>query len=989
METVKYYRMIGNSVLRVVIQSSARETIFPEEEEEPPTANRCETGGVDTAHVNFIDPSNEPDIVYAHTSNDIAYVNTSKDCKHGGAHVNKHRQISKACESAGDHIALVNESQPDIVYAHTSNDIAFSYANTSKDCKLGAKVNKDHQTPNAYETAIDTDRVNANLAHINPSNEISRKENIAHENQFKECDSNADTTNTNQSNICKPGIRPYDKPSDKCKHCKPGENTTTADVNQSDHCKPDARVPSYSKPFSPCKHCKPQGNIAQVIPSDKELADTGNAAPFNATNEPINVQETDSENKSTLKDLRDRVRAPTASQSDAEIAYANLVLSEANPSINEDTIAPVNQFSNDGKTSVEYAQVNKIKRPMEFKNQTERRSHHNMEINPCYENFDIIFANQNKIAANRSDFRFDSHSRTTTTIDPNPIFKPMSGAGANGARQNSAPHYENVNIDAFDGKIRIKNSGHCYGTEENQFNPCQPYFGAENVAKRYYAIYENITIDSIDSSSCNHNGAGSPAKPSFKGFKPNACTTTYRHSSYEKFTDDHHRTLPSSNGKISHLIRSERCKSSVDVMRPSGSLRADNFVENNSMKSDNFETNNATRSCRFENETLSTGEDSIDPVNSSPNAAGGNVSRRASVYHHHDENTNEETQRNKVSGEQHIHNDSENSAVDSREFSGHNSSMDNENRAENPAEIDCHSIYNNEPKADNQRVQRRDSADCRDTNCNQTHEINRRDKGLVDFGRDRVEAMLTSLEDETDIPVNVWYDLITKREFPFYRNLMHNPNGDEEMVGWQSEQPWQTTPEGNLPDSLRVASYWNQEQTEEPEPGSVKTCFSVHRPAEYCSKEQLIDLESLHILPATLMDKHRPQIVYQDWYHRGNRLNSYKLTVTLLDSERRELYAHIHFREGENRSGEVWWEKVVHLFDTYPLGVRYIRFVHGGFVKADEPIRVTQSGVCLVPACDQLDAAIRWEINATEMTSKPLTLAFTVEDSSIRSTSTV
>uniref|UniRef100_A0A8D8RZL3 F-box only protein 2 n=1 Tax=Cacopsylla melanoneura TaxID=428564 RepID=A0A8D8RZL3_9HEMI len=227
------------------------------------------------------------------------------------------------------------------------------------------------------------------------------------------------------------------------------------------------------------------------------------------------------------------------------------------------------------------------------------------------------------------------------------------------------------------------------------------------------------------------------------------------------------------------------------------------------------------------------------------------------------------------------------------------------------------------------------------------------------FGKDQIMKILGSLEAETNISLEDWYQLLTLRRFPFYRNFLKNSNGENKLNDWEfiqvsgNNREWEVEYGGLPSNNFQMETFWKEE---EKSVSSDESCFLVKASSEYFAKEQIIDLENMNLIPAVLMDECKPKIVYQDWYHRGNRMNSYKLTVSLLDAKKQELCYRIHFHEAETKPGPVVWEKIVDLFEKYPKGVRYIRFKHGGFGKGGYPLRIANSWVYLVPygheACD-------------------------------------
>ncbi|KAL1460760.1 hypothetical protein WDU94_012711 [Cyamophila willieti] len=221
------------------------------------------------------------------------------------------------------------------------------------------------------------------------------------------------------------------------------------------------------------------------------------------------------------------------------------------------------------------------------------------------------------------------------------------------------------------------------------------------------------------------------------------------------------------------------------------------------------------------------------------------------------------------------------------------------------------------------------------------------------FGKEQVMKILGSLETETNITLEDWYQLLTLRRFPFYRNFIKNSSGENKLNDWEFgiKSEWNVEYGGLPSNHFQMETFWKEENKSES--SLVESCFVVKASSEYFAKEQIIDLEEMNLIPAVLMDECQPKIVYQDWYHRGNRVNSYKLTVSLLDAHKQELSYRIHFKEADTKPGPLGWKKIGNLFEKYPRGVRYIRFKHGGFVKGRYPIRIAHSWVYLIPCGHQ------------------------------------
>uniref|UniRef100_A0A8D9AQ85 F-box only protein 2 n=1 Tax=Cacopsylla melanoneura TaxID=428564 RepID=A0A8D9AQ85_9HEMI len=247
------------------------------------------------------------------------------------------------------------------------------------------------------------------------------------------------------------------------------------------------------------------------------------------------------------------------------------------------------------------------------------------------------------------------------------------------------------------------------------------------------------------------------------------------------------------------------------------------------------------------------------------------------------------------------------------------------------------------------------------------------------FVKKQVMKVLGSFEVETKMSLSAWYKLFTW-QFPYYRNFLKNSRGENYLNDWKitnlKKGRWQVISGSQIlpPDFIQMGSYYKSGNDGL---SSVESFFSVKTYFEYCSKEQLLNLNKMNLIPSMLMDKYQPKIVYQDGYHRGNLVNSYKLTVSLLDENEQELCSRIHFREAETKPGPVDWKKVINVFDKYPPGVRFIRFRHGGFVKAGHPLKVAHSCVYLIPSSHNIA-----EITSDEFESSSLKLSSTLKRSS-------
>ncbi|CAN8012579.1 unnamed protein product, partial [Ixodes pacificus] len=125
---------------------------------------------------------------------------------------------------------------------------------------------------------------------------------------------------------------------------------------------------------------------------------------------------------------------------------------------------------------------------------------------------------------------------------------------------------------------------------------------------------------------------------------------------------------------------------------------------------------------------------------------------------------------------------------------------------------------------------------------------------------------------------------------------------------------------------------WRVEKTPagaDPLPLANQSCFATSYGE--CSKEQVISLVKEGVVPEVL-DIFKPAIEVSEWY--AGRFDCgcmYRLIVELLDVAKKPVAA---FDTGElvtpQWAGRQWQQAILHTFDDYPKGVRYVRFAHLG-----------------------------------------------------------
>ncbi|KAK3512750.1 hypothetical protein QTP70_023559 [Hemibagrus guttatus] len=151
------------------------------------------------------------------------------------------------------------------------------------------------------------------------------------------------------------------------------------------------------------------------------------------------------------------------------------------------------------------------------------------------------------------------------------------------------------------------------------------------------------------------------------------------------------------------------------------------------------------------------------------------------------------------------------------------------------------------------------------------------------------------------------------------RNLLKNPNGDEEMLFWELTE--------------NGGNEWHVEEM----PGDCGHEFGHEAVTKYfctsfelCLKSQVIDLIEEGYNPEDL--DNQPLVTIEDWYSgRTDCGCMYQLTVCLLDENKEVL--HEYKPEPvtlDPDTDDCSWRQVTHTFYDYGPGLRYISFEHGG-----------------------------------------------------------
>ncbi|XP_028825132.1 F-box only protein 2-like [Denticeps clupeoides] len=172
------------------------------------------------------------------------------------------------------------------------------------------------------------------------------------------------------------------------------------------------------------------------------------------------------------------------------------------------------------------------------------------------------------------------------------------------------------------------------------------------------------------------------------------------------------------------------------------------------------------------------------------------------------------------------------------------------------------------------------------------------------------------------------------------RNLLHNPNGDEQLEFWDLTE--------NGGSQWRVEDMPGDCGHEHCDPGFAHFFATSY---ELCLKRQVVDLVAEGFSPEELDTQ--PAVTVEDWYSGRTDCGCiYQLTVYLLD-ENQEVLQEFKIEnvtldpDGDNDGTS--WKEVRHTFSDYGPGLRLISFEHGGqdtkFWDGWFGVRVTGSSV--------------------------------------------
>lgn len=152
------------------------------------------------------------------------------------------------------------------------------------------------------------------------------------------------------------------------------------------------------------------------------------------------------------------------------------------------------------------------------------------------------------------------------------------------------------------------------------------------------------------------------------------------------------------------------------------------------------------------------------------------------------------------------------------------------------------------------------------------------------------------------------------------RNLLKNPNGDEDL------EFWELTENGG--------SQWKVEEL----PGDCGHDFTAvdgvnkyfATSFELCLKRQVINLLD-EGFPAEVLDD-QPLVKITDWYcARTDCGCTYQITVCLLDENQEVMQEYKPESVTlDPESDDCSWKEVTHSFTDYGPGLRFITFEHGG-----------------------------------------------------------
>ena len=108
----------------------------------------------------------------------------------------------------------------------------------------------------------------------------------------------------------------------------------------------------------------------------------------------------------------------------------------------------------------------------------------------------------------------------------------------------------------------------------------------------------------------------------------------------------------------------------------------------------------------------------------------------------------------------------------------------------------------------------------------------------------------------------------------------------------------------------------------------------MKRRGNYDSRWQLVDLYDYGLTLEILNKVHPPIHVSQEWYCASWDCGTmFWITVALIDDEFKLIETHKYSEElaqWEGLGEDLGWRKVMHTFQDYKAGVRYVLFVDGG-----------------------------------------------------------
>ena len=103
----------------------------------------------------------------------------------------------------------------------------------------------------------------------------------------------------------------------------------------------------------------------------------------------------------------------------------------------------------------------------------------------------------------------------------------------------------------------------------------------------------------------------------------------------------------------------------------------------------------------------------------------------------------------------------------------------------------------------------------------------------------------------------------------------------------------------------------------------------------YGRKESQFDTLLIHLnFSDEILDTFQPDIDIEEFYSKSeNHGASYEVQVCLLDGCGNVINKVFNFRENMEAEDNETWKKVTHTFKDYGVGVRYIKFYHGGMAE--------------------------------------------------------